>query len=170
MFNSYSNTLRSFVKKVKSNLSKWAALTIVVVALISILLPSKVLAASNGISISGLDLYPSLEVCSVILRYTGDDNHNATVNLQWRVHGTSTWKQGTAMANDTRATVVGNEGSPSYITNAWKNQFRGVIILPLSTLNSAGTAFVPVSSITPNTTYDVQVTVTDADVLQEQIR
>jgi VCBS repeat-containing protein len=125
-------------------------------------MPLPVSAASNSITIGTLTLYPSLEVCSVILSYTGDDNNNATVNMQWRVHGTSAWKQGMDMTRDTRATVVGNEGSPSYITNAWKNQFRAVILLPLSVLNSSGTGFTS-TSITPNTTYDVQITVTDPD-------
>jgi VCBS repeat-containing protein len=162
MFNSYCNTVKGFVKAVRSGLAKKVALPIILVALISILLPSQVLAASNGITIGTLTLYPSLEVCSVILSYTGDDNNNATVNMQWRVHATSAWKQGMDMTKDTRATVVGNEGSPSYITNAWKNQFRAVILLPLSVLNSSGTGFT-VTSITPNTTYDIQITVNDPD-------
>ncbi len=134
------------------------------ILLLSLLMniPCPVLAASNGITVSGLDLYPSLEVCSVILRYTGDDNHNATVDLKWRVSGTDTWKQGPDMVNDTRATVMRNEGNTNYITNAWKNQFRTVIILPLEVFNSSGTDYVA-TSITPNTTYDVRITVTDAD-------
>ncbi|MGA2668927.1 MAG: hypothetical protein ABSF32_08415, partial [Ignavibacteria bacterium] len=126
------------------NTLKFLIIRMLLVLLLQIVLlniPVPVSASTNGITISGLDLYPSLEVCSVILRYAGDDNHNATVNLQWRVHGTSTWKQGPDMVNDTRDTVMHNEDDTTYITNVWKNQFRACIILPLSVFNSSGTGY-----------------------------
>lgn len=93
----------------------------------------------NGITLTGMSLYPSVEVGSVIVSYAGDDNHNSWAQVSYRRPG-GQWRNGVILTNDFR-----DEYRPGY-DNPYKNQFRGCIF-----------------GLSPDTKYEIAVTVHDPD-------
>ncbi|MGA2670054.1 MAG: Ig-like domain-containing protein, partial [Dehalococcoidia bacterium] len=112
-------------------------------------MPSQVLAASNATTIGVLSLTPTYETISVYSNFSGDDNGNNQAILEYRKVGDTTWKPGVTMSVDRRAQLARpnyDTGATWYEANTWKNQWRAVIFW-----------------LTPNTSYEVRVTYTDAD-------
>ncbi len=86
-----------------------------------------------------LTLATTLQSISVTAPYTGDSNSNNSATVQYRVTGSGTWLNAYTPYNDRRATLGG-------MANPYVQQFRGSIV-----------------GLTAATSYDVQVTASDAD-------
>jgi len=101
-------------------------------------------ATGNKTTAGSLSLTQAIENIGVISSFSGDANSNNQAVLEYRKVGDTQWKPGIAMTVDRRDNLV-LYGSGT-IANAYKNQWRAVIF-----------------SLTPDTSYEVRVTYSDAD-------
>ncbi len=100
--------------------------------------------AADATSNLSIELIPTYESIGVYLSFQDDDNDNNTASVEYREVGGGAFIQGFDMTPDRRDTV-GNDITPSF-PNPYKDQWRVSIV-----------------GLTASTTYEVQVTVTDAD-------
>ena len=98
-----------------------------------------VLAQAQSLTPGGLDLSSTFEAISVRAHFSGDSNANATARVQFRKSGDVAWHDAYTPFIDRRATLGG-------VANPLVNEAR-----------------VSVVGLTPNTSYDVQVTWSDPD-------
>ena len=96
--------------------------------------------AANQTTPGAVTLSSTFECISVRAAFSGDDNANNSARIQFRRAGTTTWLNAYTPAIDRRTSVNGNDNS----ANAF--QARGSIV-----------------GLTPNASYEIQVTWTDAD-------
>ena len=126
-----------------------ALIGLVIASLLTVGIPSPVLAAADSTTIGTLSLYPAFEHMGVVSSYSGDDNGNNQATLEYREAGSATWKPGIPMTVDRRdlITYYPGSGSPDEtVPNEWARQWRAVIF-----------------GLEPNTEYEVRVTYTDPD-------
>ena len=142
----YYNTIgKTFVKVCKSKLIKTAIVSVILGILLASALPATALAASGDeTSVGALSLSSTIENISVISSFSGDANGNNQATLYYKEHSATEWKPGIAMTADRRSQLILLDAGS--ITNTYKNQWRAVIFW-----------------LTPNTSYDVRVTYSDAD-------
>lgn len=109
--------------------------------------PSRVLAApGDATTVGTLSLASTIENIGVIACFSGDANGNNQATLEYRKVGDITWKPGIAMTVDRRDSIIMYGAPPTSVPNPYKNQWRAVIFW-----------------LTPNTSYEVRVTFSDAD-------
>lgn len=95
--------------------------------------------AQTGITAGSLVLASTFESISVRAGYSGDTNANGSASIRFRPAGSSTWLNAYTPIVDRRTTVSG-------VANTLVRQFRGSIV-----------------GLAPGTSYEVQVTLSDAD-------
>lgn len=103
--------------------------------------------AANAITVGSATADPATQCClAVYVPITGDDNFNATAQLDYRLQGSSTWQSALPLLRVRPDTLSTEDPPGGYGLPDPQSQFAGSIF-----------------GLTANTTYEVRITINDPD-------
>ena len=108
-----------------------AGILILISFLFTLSMPAPVQAASGDETTAGvLTLTPTIECIGVIVSFTGDNNQNNTVIMEYRPSGGS-WQPGMMMYADRRPSLaINGVDTPNPLRDTWRASILGLTLFP----------------------------------------